>query len=316
MKNLIRKILKESEFDWVEKANVTDAVSFCKYGKHNKIDPQLLDRVFDKLKSEWKIDDVFGLDMDETLDEFWDKWKDLGSRGVILIYKNGQIKWTNCPTWGGNKKIQARSVEVDDLFTESEFDWTNEVGPMSMSNDYVIDVSKFSRQNLTWFLDDLRELGYSGTSEIPNNAHFIYMEYTNGNLVLDWDGPHNGPTIGGDYHLIDIDKFNEMFYYWKIERDKGVLHESEFDWVNDSEMTSNSVAKDILDKTEITPNVFMGDSMIKVPFTTLQYSEPEYFSSVVDQFNNYIKNHYGRHDRMFIDDVWNRWITYTKQKMN
>jgi hypothetical protein len=119
------------------------------------------------------------------------------------------------------------------ILKESEFEWTKEAKPMSMGNWYVIDVSEFRRKDLEYLLEDLRDLGYGDTYEVPNHAAYIYMEYNDGQFRVDWDGNTAGdPTYGGDYKLITMDLFNTMFYQWKIERDKGVIGESDLGWID------------------------------------------------------------------------------------
>ena len=122
------------------------------------------------------------------------------------------------------------------ILKEEDFDWTKEVKPMSMTNLYVIDVRHLNYRDMGFLLEDLRELGYVDTDQVSDTADYIYMEYEDGTFFVDWSDHSEGvdPTYGGDYQMIDMDMFNEMFYNWKIERDTGSLFKEDFDWVQES----------------------------------------------------------------------------------
>jgi hypothetical protein len=185
-----------------------------------------------------------------------------------------------------------------------DFDWTKEVKPMSMGNLYVIDVRRIYIGDFRYLLEDLKELGYDGTEEVPLDACYVYMNYDDGYFSVEWDACNqNNPTYGGDYQMINIERFDEMYYHWKIERDKGVIGESEFDWTEDIKSPVD-IALEITDQTVVTPGAFMEHPMIEVPFSDLQYSEPKYFPRF--HFDNYINKHYSE-DPIVIDDVWKRW---------
>jgi hypothetical protein len=134
-----------------------------------------------------------------------------------------------------------------------DLDWTKDIKPMSMTNLYVIDVRNLSYRDEMDLLEDLRELGYEDTSQISREtADYIYMEYEDGRFFVDW-ADHSeefDPTFGGDYQMIDMDMFNEMFYNWKIERDTGSLFKEDFDWTATEQDPWKNVSKEILNKID------------------------------------------------------------------
>ncbi len=68
-------------------------------------------------------------------------------------------------------------------------------------------------------------------------------------------------------------------------------------------------------QTEIIPDAFMGEPMIKVPFSTLQYNKPEMFKQLSRKFHNYVESTYGITEVKTISSIWNMWLALTKEKM-
>jgi len=127
------------------------------------------------------------------------------------------------------------------ILRESDFEWIDDVKPMSISDLYVIDVSDRTYRETNIILGDLMDLGYQNCSEVPNTACYIYMNYydnidyynPNQRFTVDWDSCNQkDPTYGGDYQIISVGTFNEMINQWKVELDSRVIGESEFEWTD------------------------------------------------------------------------------------
>ena len=119
------------------------------------------------------------------------------------------------------------------ILRESDFEWIDDVKPMSIGDLYVIDVSDRTYGETMDILGDLMDLGYQNCGEVPNTACYIYMNYYDGEFTVDWDACNQkDPTYGGDYQIISVGRFNEMINQWKVELDSRVIGESEFDWTD------------------------------------------------------------------------------------
>ena len=129
------------------------------------------------------------------------------------------------------------------ILRESDFEWIDDVKPMSIGDLYVIDVSDRTYRETNIILGDLMDLGYQNCSEVPNTACYIYMNYydnihyynPNQRFTVDWDSCNQkDPTYGGDYQIISVGTFNEMINQWKVELDSRVIGESEFEWAEET----------------------------------------------------------------------------------
>lgn len=88
----------------------------------------------------------------------------------------------------------------------------------------------------------------------------------------------------------------------------------DFEWIRKSQVLPLDIAKDLVNQTEIIPDAFMGEPMIKVPFTNLQFNEPGRFVHL-PSLNKYIKTNYGIEDNLTISSIVNMWSAMTKEKM-
>jgi len=120
----------------------------------------------------------------------------------------------------------------------NDFDWIEDITQKSMNNLYVLDVKDVGVKPLKWLLDDLQDLGYGNTRGVSvPDACYIYMEKYKGDFVVAWDGCHiDDPTHDGKYEMLTPQEFDEYFYVWKVERDKGYLNESDFDWIEEVDL--------------------------------------------------------------------------------
>lgn len=120
-----------------------------------------------------------------------------------------------------------------------EWDWVNDTEPMSMKDDYVIDVSSLNHRKKSFLIGDLEDLGYRTPGDYGielrlENVCYIYIEMVGNVPTIDWNGCglDIDVTYNGTYKMLTVEEFNEIYPLWKKES-KGFLGESNDDWIID-----------------------------------------------------------------------------------
>jgi len=242
MKNLIKKILREEndlDWGWVEDIGPI-------HDSHNYV--IIIDEIM--TDSDWQkfVDYTHYLGYNTKNSYFqWDyneitiPNRSIEENGGVIFYlskdenDNKEIGWDDLNELDEAIEKGYIPIKLEDFIEigienhlknikeDKDLEWIKDIEPMSMDESYVVSINGLSIGDYRDFTDDLGDLGYdnlflpSGHERIPC---YVYMEKDGDNsLFTDWNGCDVGdPTYSGKYQMITMEDFNELYDYWKTEK--------------------------------------------------------------------------------------------------
>jgi len=199
-----------------------------------------------------------------------------------------------------------------------DFDWM--MGPINPWSQYsmLIFDEEPTREEINHYI----ELALN-TGRISNKEAWEIGEEQAIDGILEYIRRDGGAVLKinqwGDLQYTDISYYNSSHnairYSQLVNKKINESEEDDLKWIIDIEPQNYqwSATQNLINQTEIIPNAFMGEPMIKVPFTNLQFNKPKHFSNV-HTFKDYIKSNYGIEDPLTITNIFNMWSAEINKK--